>query len=435
MTTSTVMPDAKRAFIFLLQLSALCAAAELPVAKPESVGFSSGRLQNLHSLIQNEIDQKQLAGAVTILARHGKVVDYHTYGQRDREKGVGMTSDTIFRAYSMTKPLTGVAMMVLYEQGKWLPWHPISEYIPEFAHLKVFNGYDASGKMVLVEPEHAPTIAEVMSHSAGFSYGFTQSPVDAIYHEKKVLQSANLQMMVEKLATIPLNYQPGTRWQYSVGMDIEGYLVEKLSGQSLPDFLRDHVFQPLGMKDTGFFVPEEKRSRFAVNYGMKADGHLEPVNPGGSAPTDYAEQPAMASGGGGSVTTAEDYFRFAQMLANGGEWAGKRILSPATVELMSSNHLPPALLTGQFAGGQHVMRRGFGYGFNVAVIFDPPEAQLSDGKGTFFWDGAAGTWFWVDPTNDVVFISMIQRMTSSDNHSIEYKSHAAVYGALTDPSK
>jgi CubicO group peptidase (beta-lactamase class C family) len=429
------MPDAKRAFVLLLQLSALCAAAELPVVKPESVGFSSDRRQNLHSLIQSEIDQKQLAGAVTILARHGKVVDHRSYGQRDREKSVEMTNDTIFRAYSMTKPLTGVAMMVLYEQGKWLPWHPISEYIPEFGHLKVFNGYDASGKMVLVDPEHVPTVAEVMSHSAGFSYGFTQSPVDAMYHEKKVLQSAHLHEMVEKLATIPLNYQPGTRWQYSVGMDIEGYLVEKLSGQSLPDFLRDHVFEPLGMKDTGFFVSQGKRSRFAVNYGTKADGHLEPVNPGGSAPTDYAEQPTMASGGGGSVTTAEDYYHFPQMLANGGELAGKRILSPETVKLMSSNHLPPSLLTGQFAGGQHVMRRGFGYGFNVAVIFDPPEAQLSDGKGTFFWDGAAGTWFWVDPTNDVVFVSMIQRMTSSDNHSIEYKSHAAVYGALTDPSK
>jgi CubicO group peptidase (beta-lactamase class C family) len=274
-----------------------------------------------------------------------------------------------------------------------------------------------------------------MSHSAGFSYGFSQSPVDVMYHEKKVLQSANLQEMVEKLATIPLNYQPGKGWQYSVGMDIEGYLVEKLSGQSLPDFMREHIFEPLGMKDTGFFVPEEKRSRFAVNYGAHPDGHLEPVNPGASTPTDYSQQPTMPSGGGGSVTTAEDYYHFAQMLANGGELAGKRILSPETVKLMSSNHLAPSLLTGQFGIGQSVMRRGFGYGFNVAVVFDPPEAGMSDGKGTFFWDGAAGTWFWVDPTNDVVFVSMIQRMTSSDNHSLEYRSHAAVYSALTDPSK
>jgi CubicO group peptidase (beta-lactamase class C family) len=424
-----------RALILALQTAALCAAAELPAAKPESVGFSSDRLQNLHSLIQNEIDQKQLAGAVTILARHGKLIDYRTYGQRDTEKNVPMTKDSIFRAYSMTKPLTGVAMMILYEQGKWLPWHPISDYIPEFAHLKVFNGFDRSGKMILIDPERPPTIAEVMSHSAGFSYGFGQSPVDAMYREKKVLQSANLHEMIEKLATIPLEYQPGSRWQYSIGMDVEGYMVEKLSGQTLPDFMREHIFDPLGMKDTGFFVPQEKRARFAVNYKPNSDGHLEPANPGASAPTDYNEQPAMPSGGGGSVTTAEDYYHFAQMLANGGELAGKRILSPETVKLMSSNQLPPSLLTGQFAGGQHVMRRGFGYGFNVAVVFDPTEAGMSDGKGTFFWDGAAGTWFWVDPTNDVVFVSMIQRMSSPDNHTIEYKSHAAVYSALIGPSK
>jgi CubicO group peptidase (beta-lactamase class C family) len=425
----------KRALLFALVTATLCAATDLPTAKPESVGFSSDRLQNLHSLIQNEIDQKQLAGAVTILARHGKIIDYRTYGQRDMEKSVPMTKDAIFRAYSMTKPMTGVAMMILYEQGKWLPWHPISRYIPEFAHLKVFSGFDRSGHIILVDPEHEPTVGEVMSHSAGFSYGSGQSPVDGMYHEKKPLQSANLHEMVEKLATIPLNYQPSKGWLYSVGMDIEGYLVEKLSGQTLPDFMRDHIFDPLCMKDTGFFVPREKRARFAVNYGAKPDGHLEPVNPGASTPTDYSEQPALPSGGGGSVTTAEDYYHFAQMLGNGGEFGGKRILSPETVKLMSSNHLPPSLLNGEFGIGQSVMRRGFGYGFNVAVIFDPPEAGTSDGKGTFFWDGAAGTWFWVDPTNDVVFVAMIQRMTSSDNHSLEYRSHATVYSALTDPAR
>ena len=430
-----IIVNIKRALVLALQTIALSTAAELPTAKPESVGFSSERLQNLHSLIQKEIDQKELAGAITILARHGKIIDYRTYGQRDMEKSVSMTKDTIFRAYSMTKPMTGVAMMTLYEQGKWLPWQPVSKYIPEFTNLKVFNGFDGSSKMILVDPEHPPTIGEVMSHSAGFSYGFSPSPVDAMYHEKKVLQSANLHEMIEKLATIPLNYQPGKGWQYSVGMDIEGYLVEKLSGQTLPDFMRDQIFDPLGMKDTGFFVAEDKRARFAVNYGAQPDGRLRPVNPGASTPTDYREQPGMPSGGGGSVTTAEDYYRFAQMLANGGEYAGKRILSPGTVKLMSSNHLAPSLLTGQFGIGQSVMRRGFGYGFNVAVVFDPPEAGLSDGKGTFFWDGAAGTWFWVDPTNDIVFVSMIQRMTSSDNHSLEYRSRAAVYSALIDPSR
>jgi CubicO group peptidase (beta-lactamase class C family) len=249
------------------------------------------------------------------------------------------------------------------------------------------------------------------------------------------MQSANLQEMINKLATIPLNYQPGKGWTYSASMDIEGYIVEKLSGQTLPDFMRDHIFTPLDMKDTGFFVPQDKRSRFATNYHDDTQGNFGPVASGGGPPADYATQPTMPSGGGGLVTTAEDYYHFAQMLANGGEFEGKRVLAPATVKLMTSNHLPQNLLTGEFGIGQHIMRPGFGYGFNCAVVYDPADAALPDGKGTFFWDGAAGTWFWVDPTNDIVFVGMIQRMTSPDNHSLLYRSHATVYGALVDSSK
>jgi len=425
----------------LVALASLPSSAQTPahhpsdmtLVKPETVGFSTERLERLHQLIQQEIDRKQLAGAVTILTRHGKVVDYRTYGQRDIATGAAMTKDVIFRDYSMTKPVTGVAMMILYEEGKWLPSDPISKYIPEFAHLKVFKGVDADGKVILVDPDHAPTMQELMSHSAGFSYGHGHTVVDAMFQEKKVMQSANLQEMIDKLATLPLNYQPGKGWTYSVSMDIEGYVVEKLSGQTLPDFIRDHIFLPLDMKDAGFFVPSEKRSRFATNYRDDPQGNFVPVAPG--PPADYATQPTMPSGGGGMVSTAEDYYRFAQMLLNGGELDGKRILAPSTVKLMTSNHLPGNLLTGEFGIGQHIMRPGFGYGFNCAVVFDPPEAALPDGKGTFFWDGAAGTWFWVDPTNDIVFVSMIQRMTSPDNHNLLYRSHATVYGALVDPSK
>ena len=410
---------------------------DMTIVKPESVGFSTERLERLHAAIQQEVDQKQLSGAVTILARHGKVIDYRTYGQRDLATGAPMTRDTIFRDYSMTKPVTGVAMMILYEEGKWLPSDPIAKYIPEFAHLKVFKGVDADGKMILVDPDHAPTMQELMSHSAGFSYGHGNTVVDALYNEKKVSQSANLQEMIDKLAIIPLNYQPGKGWTYSVSMDIEGYIVEKLSGQTLPDFMRDHIFVPLDMKDAGFFVPADKRDRFVANYRPDYTsnplGTLVPTSTG--APTDYATQPTMPSGGGGMVSTAEDYYHFAQMLAGGGELGGKRILAPSTVRLMTSNHLPVNLLTGEFGIGQHIMRPGFGYGFNCAVVFDPLEATLPDGKGTFFWDGAAGTWFWVDPTNDIVFIAMIQRMGGHDNHSLEYRSHALVYQALVDPSK
>jgi CubicO group peptidase (beta-lactamase class C family) len=408
---------------------------DMTPVKPETVGFSSARLERLHKLIQDEIDQKQLAGAITILARHGKVVDYRTYGQRDLASSAAMTKDVIFRDYSMTKPVTGVAMMILYEEGKWLPWDPISKYIPEFAGLKVFKGIDAEGKMVLADPEHAPTMMELMSHTAGFSYGNGHTAADAMYQEKKPMQSANLQEMINKLAGIPLFYEPGKRWTYSVSMDIEGYIVEKLSGQKLPDFMRAHIFEPLEMKDAGFFVPQEKRARFATNYRSDPQDHLVPASAGNDAGMDYATEPAIPSGGGGMVSTAEDYYRFAQMLANGGELGDKRILGPATVKLMTSNHLPANLLTGEFGIGQHVMRPGFGYGFNCAVVFDPPAAGLPDGKGSFFWDGAAGTWFWVDPTNDVVFVAMIQRMLGHDNHTLQYRSHATVYQALVDAAK
>jgi CubicO group peptidase (beta-lactamase class C family) len=249
-------------------------AADKTAVRPESVGFSSERLERLHALMQESVDRKQIAGAVTILARHGKVVDYRTYGQRDMASAAPMTRDAIFRDYSMTKPVTGVAMMILYEQGKWLPSDPIAKYIPEFAHLKVFKGVDADGKMILVDPDHPPTMRELMSHSAGFAYGFSNTPVDALYRDAKVLQSKNLQEMIDKLAKIPLLYQPGKGWVYSASMDIEGYIAEKLSGKTLPEFMREQIFQPLGMKDAGFFVPAEKRARFATNYRDDGQSHL-----------------------------------------------------------------------------------------------------------------------------------------------------------------
>jgi CubicO group peptidase (beta-lactamase class C family) len=361
-------------------------------------------------------------------------VDYRTYGLKGMATGAAMTKDTIFRDYSMTKPVTGVAMMMLYEQGKWLPLDPIARYIPEFAHLKVFNGVESDGKPILADADHAPTMRELMTHSAGFLYGFGNSKVDVLYKDAKPLQAPSLQDMIDRLAKLPLAYQPGTQWQYSMSMDVEGYIVEKLSGQSLPQFMHDRIFAPLGMKDAGFYVPADKRPRFATNY-RNENGKLVSTQAEGGAPKDYAEEPGLASGGGGLVSTAEDYYRFAQMLANGGELNGVRILSPETVKLMTSNHLPQELMTGKFGIGMQVMRPGFGFGYNCAVITDPGEANLPDGKGTFFWDGAAGTWFWVDPTNDIVFVGMIQRMTSPDNHRLLYRSHAAVYSALVGPTR
>lgn len=406
---------------------------DLPMSKPESVGFSSERLERLHALMQETVDQKQIAGIVTILARHGRVVDYKAYGQKDMATGAPVTKDAIFRDYSMTKPVTGVAMMILYEQGKWLPSDRIAKYIPEFRNLKVFKSLDQDGKMILDDPVHPPTMAELLTHTAGFTYGFFgNSPVDKMYRDERVMQSQNLQQMIDKLAKIPLVYQPGKGWTYSLSMDIQGYIIEKLSGQSLPDFMEQHIFKPLGMKDAGFFVPRDKRNRFVTLYRSDAKGELIPDGTPGS-PIDYVEQPAMPSGGGGMVSTAEDYFRFAQMLCNGGELDGVRILAPASVQLMASNHIPPSLLTGEFGIGLQILRPGFGYGYNCAVVFDPPEASLPEGKGTFFWDGAAGTWFWVDPTNDVVFVGMIQRMLGPASPNLEFLSRSAVYQALVKP--
>lgn len=415
---------------------AVAAARDASLSTPASVGFSSARLENLHTLLQNAVDQKQVSGVVSILARHGRIIDYRTYGHQDVAAGTPMARDTIFRAFSMSKPVTAVAMMLLYEQGKWLPTDPISKYIPEFAHLKVFKSVDATGQMVLEDPVRPPTMQDLMSHTAGFTYGFFgDSPVDKAYQAAKVMQSDSLQEMIDKLAKLPLLYQPGTRWVYSLSMDVQGYIVEKLSGQSLPEFMEQHIFKPLAMNDTGFLVPPGKRSRFATMYRGNEKGEMVTDPPGGGFGGNYDTMPTMPSGGGGLVSTASDYYRLAQMLGNNGQLNGVRVLSPASIRLMSSNHLPPRLLTGEFSIGLQVMRPGFGYGYNCAVVFDPPEANLPDGKGTFFWDGAAGTWFWIDPTNDLVFVGMIQRLFGPGMPNLEYQSRAVVYQALVDPGK
>ena len=402
--------------------------------KPEALGFSSERLERLHAVMQREVDQRQLAGVVTILARHGKVVEERTYGKKDIASGAPMTRDTIFRIFSMTKPVTGVAMMILYEEGKWHPLDPVSKYIPEFAHLKVFKGVDQSGNMILEDPVHSPTMRELMTHTAGFTYGvFGTSLVDKMYQDQQLFKSQSLQDMIDKLAKIPLLYQPGTRWVYSVSMDVQGYIVEKLSGQSLPDFMQQRVFGPLGMKDTGFFVPKEKRNRFATLYKEDPKGELVADATTGGVPSDFATQPSKPSGGGGMVSTAQDYLRFAQMLLNGGELDGVRILAPATVQLMTSNHLAPSLMTGEFSIGRMIIRPGMGWGYDCAVFTDPLEADEVVGKGTFFWGGAADTWFWVDPTNDLIFVGMTQRMLGPGWPNMEVLSQPPVYQALLKP--
>jgi CubicO group peptidase (beta-lactamase class C family) len=412
-------------------------AQEVLEVRPESEGFSSEGLQRLHALLNKEVDDKQLAGAVTVMARHGKIVDFETYGKKDLASGAPMTKDTIFRIYSMTKPVTGVAMMILYEQGKWSPSDPIAKYIPEFAHLKVFKGMDASGQPILEDPVHAPTMAELMSHTAGFTYGiFGTTAVDKMYRDASVLGSDNLQQMIDKLAKIPLLYQPGSKWVYSVSVDIQGYIIEKLSGKTLGQFMQENIFAPLDMRDTSFHVAAEKRSRFATLYSFSpSKNELTPTN-GGNVALDYQNEPTMPSGGGGLTGTIRDYLRFCQMLLNGGELDGHRILSPLSVALMRTNRLSPAITNAEAYGiGFAHISPGFGFGFDFAVFTDPGLIGTTAGKGTYTWEGAAGTWFWIDPTNDVVFVGMIQRLIGLGSPDMGTLTRQLAYQALVHPEK
>jgi CubicO group peptidase (beta-lactamase class C family) len=416
-----------------LQPKGQAAASPLPVSSPEAVGFSSARLQRLDHAMRDAINAKELAGVVTAVARHGKLVNLSAQGFQDVANGTPMREDTIFRIYSMTKPITGVAMMMLYEEGKWSPSDRLSTLIPEFASLKVFAGADKDGKLILEEPAHPPTIGELMTHTAGFTYGvFGDSPVDKLYQNDNPLRSGSLQEFIGKLARLPLAYQPGEAWVYSVSVDVQGYLVERLSGKPLPDFMRERIFDPLGMKDTAFAVPESKLGRLATTYTADPKtGALQarPRDP------NVSRVPGMASGGGGLYSTAADYLRFAQMLLNGGVLDGARLLSPSSVALMRSNKLPERLMTGKFGIGLQIMRPGFGFGYDVAVFEDPPRAGSTAGKGTYLWDGAAGTWFFIDPSNDIVFVGMIQRMLAPGMRDYEHLSRALTYQALLDPKK
>jgi CubicO group peptidase (beta-lactamase class C family) len=410
------------------------ADGEIPEVKPESVGFSSERLARLDGSMQALVDARKVAGLVTILARHGKIVEAKTYGYADVAGQKPMHKDTIVRIYSMTKPITGVAMMMLYEEGKWKPSDPIARYIPDFRDLKVYTGVDKDGKPTFDKPGHAPTMGELMSHSAGFTYGyFGATPVDKMYQEADLLNSPTLQEFIGRVAKLPLLYQPGEGWVYSVSVDIQGYLVEKLSGKTFPNFLRERIFLPLGMKDTAFYVPAEKLDRVASIYQGDANPGVSPMprDPG------ISQAPGMPSGGGGLYSTASDYLRFAQMVLNGGELNGVRLVAPSSIELMRTNHLSDEVKNARkFGIGLYQMQPGLGFGYDFAILEDPLKLGSAAGKGSFLWDGIAGTWFWIDPTNDVMFVGIVQRwLTAPGAPDLENLSRALTYQALVNPAK
>jgi CubicO group peptidase (beta-lactamase class C family) len=404
-------------------------AYDLAEAAPEDVGLSSAGLAAVDDWLAGEIAAGRLAGVSTLVARHGRIAHVKTQGLADIDSGRPVAVDDIWRIFSMTKPVTGAAMMMLWDEGRWRPEDPIAQHWPAFQDVKVLAGIDAEGRQMLVEPEHPPTMRELMTHTAGLSYGFTEMPFDQALKAADIWGAASLADFADRVAGCPLAYQPGKAWLYSVSMDIQGAIIERLSGQSLPDFFRTRLFEPLDMADTGFVMAPEKLPRLTTSYRRSTRRGLVP-EPRPLLPTDYVTPPKVASGGGGLVSTLHDYARFAQMLLNRGEFGGRRLLSPEGVALMSRNHLPPELMTGGFGIGAMWMRPGFGHGFDCAVFTDPDAAGIPVGKGTFQWDGAAGTWFWVDPANDLIFVGMISRLQAGDWPNPQQTAQKLMAGAI-----
>ena len=334
-----------------------------------------------------------------------------------------LRKDSIFRIYSMTKPITGLAMMMLYEEGKWQLNDPVSRHIPEFARLKVYTGKNDNGTPKLEDAQRSMTMRELMTHTAGLGYVLNpNSPVDRMIIGGKLLNpAAPLQAMIDGLAKIPLLAQPGTRWSYSIAVDVQGYLVEKFSGQPFGEFARKRIFEPLGMKDTGFYVPAEKLPRLAqVHAGSGANLTVDTNRP------DPAAIPLGPSGGGGLFSTAMDYARFCEMLLQGGQLNGVRLIAPRTVEMMRTNYVNPEPLK--------TMPPGTGWGMDFQMMTGctrPPRAKAVS-NGTFSWFGIAGTWFWIDPVKDLAFVGMVQHQSLATTRPIHALSRSLVYQAILD---
>ena len=394
------------AAVALLTLSA--AAREMPKARPDRAGMSEERLDRLAELARGYTESGKLAGVLTVVARDGQVVHVSAVGQRGVEDDRPLPEDALFRIFSMTKPITAVAAMILYEEAKFQLGDPVSKFLPELAELDV-----------LVDGERVPaqnvmTMQQLLTHTAGFSYGFNpEDPVDKLYNETQVLRAKDLDEFIERLAALPLKYEPGTQWHYSVAVDVTGAVVERISGQPFGEFLQERLFDPLDMRDTFFRVPPDKMDRFLPNHGWDAEnGKLVAFDD--SEFMNYTDGTMMQSGGGGLVSTARDYLRFAEMMRAGGELHGVRILSPKTVEFMATDHLPASIN----AGGEgerpavNLLNRGGGFGLGFGVIRDPAMTGVIGSPGEYSWGGAAGTIFWIDPVEEIVVVSMIQLMGS-----------------------
>jgi CubicO group peptidase (beta-lactamase class C family) len=408
-------------------------------AQSQWTGLDAARLERIgEHLERNYIGNGKIAGCQVNVARHGHLAYSRSFGLMDKERGKPTADDTIYRIYSMTKPITSVALMTLYEQGYFQLNDPVSRYVPSWKDHRVWTS--GEGDVMQTEPAHRPvSFRDVLSHTAGFTYGGglpgvgIQHPIDKIYRELKVRSVGGADTMaqfLDKLGQVPLRYQPGTQWMYSLATDVCGALVEVISGKPFAQYLQDVIFGPLGMKDTSFFVAPDKVDRFAANYQRGPDKKLKLVDD--PAVSDFTRDPGFKSGGGGLTGTSADYLRFCEMLRRGGELDGARILGPRTIELMHMNHLPGGKDLTELAIGtfSETANEGVGFGLGFASTLGQV-ATGTLGAGDYYWGGAASTIFWVDPKEDLSVVFMTQLMPSGTfNFRGQLKS--IIYSAIID---
>jgi CubicO group peptidase (beta-lactamase class C family) len=399
---------------------------------PKKAGFIPERLNRITDhLNRNYIEPGKIAGCQALVARHGHVAYFKSLGMMDRERRRPMADDTIFRIYSMTKPITSVALMMLFEQGAFQLNDPVSRFIPQWREHRVWISGEGSS-MQTAAPEQPMTMRHVLSHTGGLTYGATNHPVDRIYREIGVNreEGETLSGFADKLAKVPLRYQPGQRWMYSLSTDVCGYLVEAISGKRFDQFLQENIFDPLDMKDTAFHVAPRKASRLAANYERQADKTLKLIDD--PERSRFLKEPTFFSGGGGLTGTTADYFRFCEMLRRGGELDGARILGRRTIELMHMNHLAGGKDLSSMAIGafSETAYEGVGFGLGFAMTLGEVAAGAI-AAGDYYWGGAASTIFWVDPKDDLVAIFMTQLMPSA-TFNFRGQLRNIIYSAIAD---
>lgn len=404
------------------------------VVEPERVGMISNRLERIGPVMQTYVDSGKIAGLSTLITRRGKAVHFGQVGMMDIESRTPMSPDAIFRIYSMTKPVVCAALMTLYEQGRFQLSDPVMKFLPAFSKPAVLE-CDAGGNRKGVKPDRPITMHDLFTHTAGLTYDFLEdSPVSELYRQEGFFNRADrtLKEFVGDLARLPLAFQPGSGWHYSLAIDVLAHLIEVLSDQPLAPFLEDTLFAPLGMADTNFYVPSEKRARLATMYGLPdlgspgmtltklvnawESGFNERIDVSATYPDSNRE--SFARGGHGLFSTVHDYARFAQMLLNGGEFEGTRILGRKTVELMHTNHLSPELLPFKVADPPDY---GYGFGLGSRVLLNVAESQKPGSVGEFGWAGAAKTYYWVDPKEEMIGILMAQSMMQFETPEKEFQ--------------